>query len=172
MSIATAPTATAFLLPDLGEGLTEAEVMEWHVAVGDEVVVDQVVVTVETAKATVDLPCPHAGRVHQLHGEPGQMLAVGAPLLSVATAGSSVVSAGVSDGPGGVAGQRDGEEPGALAQYREEEQAGSGAVLIGYGTAEGKRTRRRRVRLPSCLQSYSSRGPGPCLPGPLFCARV
>ena len=79
-----------FLLPDLGEGLTEAEVMEWHVAVGDEVVVDQVVVTVETAKAAVDVPCPYAGRVHRLHGEPGQMLAVGAPLLSVATAGSTV----------------------------------------------------------------------------------
>ena len=115
--------------------------MEWHVAVGDEVVVDQVVVTVETAKATVDLPCPHAGRVHRLHGEPGQMLAVGAPLMSVATAGST----GVSDDPDAVAGQRTSEEPAALAQYREEEQAGSGNVLIGYGTAEGKRTRRRRV---------------------------
>ena len=88
MSVATAVSPAVFLLPDLGEGLTEAEVMEWHVAVGDEVVVDQVVVTVETAKATVDLPCPHAGRVHQLYGEPGQLLAVGSPLLSVATAGS------------------------------------------------------------------------------------
>jgi len=146
MSVATAPSAAAFLLPDLGEGLTEAEVMEWHVAVGDEVVVDQVVVTVETAKATVDLPCPHAGRVHQLHGEPGQMLAVGAPLLSVATAGSTAAPTAVSDGgPDLDTGERNGEEPAALAQYREEEQAGSGAVLIGYGTAEGKRTRRRRV---------------------------
>jgi 2-oxoisovalerate dehydrogenase E2 component (dihydrolipoyl transacylase) len=141
MTVATAVSPAVFLLPDLGEGLTEAEVMEWHVAVGDEVVVDQVVVTVETAKATVDLPCPHAGRVHQLHGEPGQMLAVGSPLLSVATAGSTVGS----DGPDGGAG----DEPAALAQYREEEQAGSGAVLIGYGTAEGKRTRRRRVGAPA-----------------------
>ena len=140
MSVATAPSAAAFLLPDLGEGLTEAEVMEWHVAVGDEVVVDQVVVTVETAKATVDLPCPHAGRVHQLHGQPGQMLAVGAPLLSVATAGSPTAPAGSDEGTD--------DEPAALAQYREEEQAGSGAVLIGYGTAEAKRTRRRRVGAP------------------------
>ena len=89
MSAATTLAPAVFLLPDLGEGLTEAEVMEWHVAVGDEVVVDQVVVTVETAKATVDLPCPHAGRVHQLHGEPGQLLAVGSPLLSVSTGGSA-----------------------------------------------------------------------------------
>jgi pyruvate dehydrogenase E2 component (dihydrolipoamide acetyltransferase) len=154
MSVATAPSAEAFLLPDLGEGLTEAEVMEWHVAVGDEVVVDQVVVTVETAKATVDLPCPHAGRVHQLHGEPGQMLAVGAPLLSVATAGSSV-----PDGPGAVAGERTSDDPGALAQYREEEQAGSGAVLIGYGTAEGKRTRRRRVGVATATASATPAGP-------------
>ena len=148
MSVATALYPAVFLLPDLGEGLTEAEVMEWHVAVGDEVVVDQVVVTVETAKATVDLPCPHAGRVHQLHGEPGQLLAVGSPLLSVATAGSSrrAVSAGAVE-------RRRRSAPAtsrrALAQYREEEQAGSGAVLIGYGTAEAKRTRRRRVGAPA-----------------------
>jgi 2-oxoisovalerate dehydrogenase E2 component (dihydrolipoyl transacylase) len=140
MSVATAVSPAVFLLPDLGEGLTEAEVMEWHVAVGDEVVVDQVVVTVETAKATVDLPCPHAGRVHQLYGEPGQLLAVGSPLLSVATAGSEASTTA----PDAAA-----DEPAALAQYREEEQAGSGAVLIGYGTAESKRTRRRRVGAPA-----------------------
>jgi len=152
MSVATAPYAEAFLLPDLGEGLTEAEVMEWHVAVGDEVVVDQVVVTVETAKATVDLPCPHAGRVYQLHGEPGQLLAVGAPLLSVATAGSPAA-------PGGT------DEPAALAQYREEEQAGSGAVLIGYGTAESKRTRRRRVGAATTTASATAAA-GPPVPAP------
>jgi 2-oxoisovalerate dehydrogenase E2 component (dihydrolipoyl transacylase) len=164
MSVSTAPSAEAFLLPDLGEGLTEAEVMEWHVAVGDEVVVDQVVVTVETAKATVDLPCPHAGRVHQLHGEPGQMLAVGAPLLSVATAGSSLAPAAVSDGPDAVAGERNSEEPAAVAQYREEEQAGSGAVLIGYGTAEAKRTRRRRVGAATTTASATSVAAAPVSP--------
>ena len=158
-------TEQTFLLPDLGEGLTEAEVMEWHVAVGDEVVVDQVVVTVETAKATVDLPCPHAGRVHQLHGEPGQMLAVGAPLLSVATAGSSV-----SHGSDAVAGQPSGEEPAALAQYREEEQAGSGAVLIGYGTAEGKRTRRRRVGAAAATPAAAT--PVEPAPGPARAVQV
>ena len=50
-----------FRLPDLGEGLTEAEVVSWHVQVGEEVSVDQEVVTVETAKAAVDVPCPFAG---------------------------------------------------------------------------------------------------------------
>ena len=76
-------TARTFMLPDLGEGLTEAEVIEWHVAPGDEVHVDQIVVTVETAKATVDLPCPYAGPVLTLHGEPGAVLEVGRPLLTI-----------------------------------------------------------------------------------------
>ena len=159
MSVATAVSPAVFLLPDLGEGLTEAEVMEWHVAVGDEVAVDQVVVTVETAKATVDLPCPHAGRVHQLYGEPGQLLAVGSPLLSVATAGFVDPAASVgSVGAVQAASAPVAEQPAALAQYREEEQAGSGAVLIGYGTAEARRTRRRRVGGPAA--------PAPTAPAP------
>lgn len=105
-----------FLLPDLGEGLTEAAIVDWRVKVGDTVAVDQVVVEVETAKAAVEVPVPFAGVVSALHGEPGQLLPVGAPLLSV----------------GGFA------EPGVTTS------AGSGNVLIGYGTAPA--TRRKRVR--------------------------
>jgi pyruvate dehydrogenase E2 component (dihydrolipoamide acetyltransferase) len=74
---------TVFSLPDLGEGLAEAEIVAWHVAVGDEVHVDQPVVEVETAKATVEVPIPYAGTVASLHGEPGDVVAVGAPLISV-----------------------------------------------------------------------------------------
>ncbi len=59
------------MLPDLGEGLTEAEVVRWLVAVGDEVVVDQPVVEVETAKSIVEVPSPYAGRVSELHGAEG-----------------------------------------------------------------------------------------------------
>src|ERR1700749_4138550 len=77
----------AFLLPDLGEGLTEAEIVTWHVQTGDTVTVDQTVVEVETAKAVVEVPVPFAGRVTALHGEPGDVLAVGAPLITVARAG-------------------------------------------------------------------------------------
>ena len=73
----------AFLLPDLGEGLTEAEIVTWHVQAGDTVTVDQTVVEVETAKAVVEVPVPFAGRVTALHGEPGDVLAVGAPLITV-----------------------------------------------------------------------------------------
>ncbi|SFW69497.1 dihydrolipoamide acetyltransferase family protein [Amycolatopsis australiensis] len=108
-----------FLLPDLGEGLTEAAIVDWRVKVGDTVEVDQVVVEVETAKAAVEVPVPFAGVVSALHGEPGQLLPVGAPLLTV----------------GGFA------EPGVTTS------SGSGNVLIGYGTAPA--TRRKRARRPA-----------------------
>lgn len=136
-----------FTLPDLGEGLTEAEIVEWHVAVGDEVTVDQEVVTVETAKAAVDVPCPYAGRVVTLHAQPGEVLAVGQPLISVEPAGQAATSA--PQAPDQAAGNGAGGE-----QYRSEELAGSdpakadsegsGAVLVGYGTGRGEERRGRR----------------------------
>src|SRR5690349_12997181 len=72
-----------FLLPDLGEGLTEAELLNWLVAVGDEIRVDQPIAEVETAKSVVEVPSPYAGKVAELHGEPGQAIDVGKPLISV-----------------------------------------------------------------------------------------
>src|SRR6201985_2758064 len=90
----------AFLLPDLGEGLTEAEIVTWHVQTGDTVTVDQPIVEVETAKAVVEVPVPFAGRVTALHGQPGDVVAVGEPLLSVDTAesGNVLVGYGTSTG--------------------------------------------------------------------------
>ena len=90
----------AFLLPDLGEGLTEAEIVTWHVQTGDTVTVDQSIVEVETAKAVVEVPVPFAGRVTALHGQPGDVVAVGEPLLTVDTAesGSVLVGYGTSSG--------------------------------------------------------------------------
>src|SRR6266516_915040 len=84
----------AFLLPDLGEGLTEAEIVTWHVQTGDTVTVDQSIVEVETAKAVVDVPVPFAGRVTALHGQPGDVVAVGEPLVTVETAESGNVLVG------------------------------------------------------------------------------
>lgn len=121
----TVERTQVFLLPDLGEGLSEAEIVEWRVAVGDVVTVDQSVVEVETAKAVVDVPCPYAGRVVTLHGAAGEVRPVGQPLITIAPL----------DG---------GDEPAGHATYREEERAGSGNVLIGYGTGHGGVTRRRR----------------------------
>ncbi|WP_330350560.1 dihydrolipoamide acetyltransferase family protein [Streptomyces sp. NBC_00582] len=140
----TAVTATeqVFRLPDLGEGLTEAEIVEWKVAVGDTVVIDQVVVEVETAKAAVEVPVPYAGTVLRLHTEAGTALAVGEPLITVGPSAPS---------PGEAAAER----------YREEEQAGSGNVLIGYGTGHDPAPRRRRRRTGSTTVGSPSAATAP-----------
>ena len=193
-----------FLLPDLGEGLTEAELVNWLVAVGDEIRVDQPIAEVETAKSMVEVPSPYAGTVAVLHGEPGQTLDVGKPLISVMPVGVAVSAGGAATGnaaPGG-AGTDDAapplrrtafvlrtmlpaptaaptaqcrrlrmrlprlvprshsgagssrwpcpvSSPAAVAAeaYREEEKAGSGNVLIGYGTPGGHGVA-RRTRAP------------------------
>ena len=70
-----------FKLPDLGEGLPDAEIVEWHVAPGDEVEAGQTLVSVETAKAIIDVPSPRAGRVEKLFGGEGDVIETGKPLL-------------------------------------------------------------------------------------------
>ncbi|MFJ2543257.1 dihydrolipoamide acetyltransferase family protein [Microbacterium sp. NPDC087589] len=134
----TALTGRVFRLPDLGEGLTEAGLVQWLVSVGDTIVIDQAIAEVETAKSIVELPSPFAGVVTALHGEPGATIDVGAPVLEVADAAQSA-SANGTDAP---------ETPDAAEHeaYREEERAGSGNVLIGYGTSERATTARRRPR--------------------------
>ena len=77
----TDSTMTRFNLPDLGEGLQEAEIVRWHVAVGDQVKVDQPMVAVETAKAIVEVPSPFDGTIVALHGKPGDTIGTGAPLV-------------------------------------------------------------------------------------------
>ena len=119
-------TTSVFSLPDLGEGLTEAEILTWRVAEGDTVQVDDIVVEVETAKAAVEVPCPYAGTVAALHGSPGDTIAVGQPLLTI-------------EPPDDAAAR-------AVEVVRAEERAGSGAVLVGYGTAAGNRSSRRSAR--------------------------
>ncbi|MGO4491801.1 biotin/lipoyl-containing protein, partial [Arthrobacter sp. 2YAF22_2] len=87
-----------FRLPDLGEGLTEAELVNWLVAVGDEIRVDQPIAEVETAKSMVEVPSPYAGTVAVLHGEPGQTLDVGKPLISVTPLGAAAGAGGAAEG--------------------------------------------------------------------------
>ncbi|MEU4092503.1 dihydrolipoamide acetyltransferase family protein [Streptomyces sp. NPDC026673] len=118
-----------FALPDLGEGLTEAEIVRWMVQVGDVVAIDQPVVEVETAKAVVEVPCPYGGVVTARFGEEGQTLDVGRPLLTVAVGSPDESGAPASATP---AASADGD-------------SGSGNVLVGYGTS-GPAARRRRVR--------------------------
>ncbi|MDX3539238.1 dihydrolipoamide acetyltransferase family protein [Streptomyces sp. MB09-01] len=119
------PQVMEFKLPDLGEGLTEAEIVRWLVAVGDVVAIDQPVVEVETAKAMVEVPCPYGGVVTARFGEEGQELPVGAPLITVAVGAQTLP-----------------EAPAA-------EDGGSGSAprpLIGYGSDHSRPARRRRVR--------------------------
>src|SRR5204862_1309511 len=73
-----------FLLPDLGEGLEEAEIVAWHVKEGDHVVVDQPLVSVETDKAVVEVPSPWGGCIARLFGGKGDLVKVGAPLVEFA----------------------------------------------------------------------------------------
>src|ERR687887_1517333 len=73
-----------FLLPDLGEGLEEAEIVDWHVTEGDRVVADQPLVSVETDKAVVEVPSPRSGRILRLFGAKGDLVKVGAPLVEFA----------------------------------------------------------------------------------------
>ena len=77
---------TTFCLPDLGEGLKEAEILSWHVSPGDRVLADQPLVSVETDKAVVEIPSPQSGVVAAVHGEPGDIIAVGAKLVDFDTA--------------------------------------------------------------------------------------
>jgi 2-oxoisovalerate dehydrogenase E2 component (dihydrolipoyl transacylase) len=123
------PDLKQFLLPDVGEGLTEAEIIKWDVAPGDTVTVNQTLVEIETAKAAVELPSPYAGVVTELHVAPGDTVDVGRPIITIDTA------------PGGAA-------PGAVEVPTGTGLAGEGrqAVLVGYGPkADGPGRRRSRV---------------------------
>ncbi|MDO3639847.1 biotin/lipoyl-containing protein, partial [Mycolicibacterium arseniciresistens] len=79
-------TVRDFAVPDLGEGLADATVTAWHVAVGDDVELNQTLCTVETNKAEVEIPSPYAGRIVALGGAAGDTLDVGAPLVRIETA--------------------------------------------------------------------------------------
>jgi 2-oxoisovalerate dehydrogenase E2 component (dihydrolipoyl transacylase) len=120
-----------FAMPDVGEGLTEAEVVTWHVAPGDTVVVNQVIVEIETAKAAVELPSPYAGTVGELLVEPGRTVPVGAPIITIETAEAA---APAEVPPADEAGAKIGEAG----------KDGRIATLVGYGPRPGSVQRRAR----------------------------
>ncbi|MFC9478233.1 dihydrolipoamide acetyltransferase family protein [Streptomyces griseus] len=134
-----------FKLPDLGEGLTEAEIVRWLVEVGDVVAIDQPVVEVETAKAMVEVPCPYGGVVTARFGEEGTELPVGAPLLTVAV-GAAEGSSGSAPSPSpSSASSSLSSSPSPSSGSGTESSGGSGNVLVGYGTG-APAARRRRIR--------------------------
>jgi pyruvate dehydrogenase E2 component (dihydrolipoamide acetyltransferase) len=113
-----------FLLPDLGEGLEEAQLVQWLVHEGDTVALNQPLCQVETAKALVDIPSPYAGRVERLHAAPGETVLVGHPLITVATTAETT--------------------PAAADAASE----GQGPVLVGYGPSGPAQALARRRRVP------------------------
>ncbi|MEW2388645.1 dihydrolipoamide acetyltransferase family protein [Streptomyces venezuelae] len=156
-----------FKLPDLGEGLTEAEVVRWLVEIGDVVTVDQPVVEVETAKAMVEVPCPYGGVVTARFGEEGTELPVGAPLLTVAVGADSGGAGSDAAVSGGAVSGGAPEEPAERALQTAAEHAASeessGNVLVGYGTAAAP-ARRRRVR---SVRVSAPPAPTPAAPAPV-----
>jgi len=129
-----------FKLPDVGEGLTEADIVAWHVKPGDRVEVNQVIVEIETAKAVVELPSPWDGTVARLLAEEGQTVDVGVPIIAIDVAGSpdssersSVPAPATESAP--AAGETAGQP---------KPQPKRQAVLVGYGVKASSTTRRPR----------------------------
>ncbi|CAL9475500.1 Dihydrolipoyllysine-residue acetyltransferase component of pyruvate dehydrogenase complex [Streptomyces sp. enrichment culture] len=127
-----------FKMPDVGEGLTEAEILKWYVQPGDTVTDGQVVCEVETAKAAVELPCPFDGVVHELRFPEGTTVDVGEVIISVNTGGDEPPAA---EAPAAAAAPA--PAPAAEPEAEEEPQ-GRQPVLVGYGVAASSTKRRPR----------------------------
>jgi 2-oxoisovalerate dehydrogenase E2 component (dihydrolipoyl transacylase) len=171
-----------FKLPDVGEGLTEADIVKWHVQPGDKIVINQIIVEIETAKAVVELPSPYEGVVAGLLVPEGETADVGTPIISVevgadagsaqplgaaeepaAPSGSTPAPAGMPVAPSGSTAAdlvpplpEGGSEPGiegTLAPKEDERQA----VLVGYGVKAG--STKRRPRKPAAAAATPSTTP-------------
>ena len=134
-----------FRLPDVGEGLTEGEILRWFVAVGDTIVVNQTIVEIETAKAAVELPSPYAGRVTALLVQSGQTVDVGTPIITIDTD----PGAGPSDDPGDVVPAEAAPDAAQAIDPHATEfvptpKPEREAVLVGYGVMSASASRRPR----------------------------
>jgi 2-oxoisovalerate dehydrogenase E2 component (dihydrolipoyl transacylase) len=141
-----------FRLPDVGEGLTEADIVSWHVKPGDKVDINQIIVEIETAKAVVELPSPWAGTVSALLAAEGDTVEVGTPIIAVEVAGTEV--------PGTGARPAAAEAPAAATTPAEQDPPARQAVLVGYGVKPGATTRRPRKSASTRPASYPQGGLG------------
>jgi 2-oxoisovalerate dehydrogenase E2 component (dihydrolipoyl transacylase) len=148
-----------FLLPDVGEGLTEAEIVAWKVKPGDVIELNQVLVEIETAKSLVELPSPFAGTVSALLVEEGQTVDVGTPIISV---GTSAPASAAKQTPKS-SGEASSTVTDTAASITAEEKAP--ANLVGYGAKGHVTSRRRRV-------DGAAAGPAPAVPAPARPASV
>ncbi len=148
-----------FKLPDVGEGLTEADIVAWHVKPGDRVEVNQIIVEIETAKAVVELPSPWDGTVARLLAEEGQTVDVGVPIIVVDTSAGGVPAA-VPTQPG----TAQAETAQAETAQSETAQPERQAVLVGYGVKASATTRRPRKRTETMTRAGAPQPPAEVRP--------
>jgi 2-oxoisovalerate dehydrogenase E2 component (dihydrolipoyl transacylase) len=175
-----------FKLPDVGEGLTEADIVRWHVQPGDTVKVNQIIVEIETAKAVVELPSPHAGVVSSLLVTEGETVDVGTPIIAIDTGATD--TGGTGTGGAGTGGTGTGTidtgpgpapvdvpplqtptsadlippPPAEAAEPAAEETGKRQAVLVGYGVKLGSTA--RRPRKPAAVGAPAPVSPAPAVP--------
>ena len=138
---------TTFNLPDLGEGLPEADIVAWHVAEGDQVTIDQPLVSVETANAIVEVPSPHSGRLTRLHAKAGDTVQTGRPLVEFDLPAGSISPAAQKPAAAAPAGQ--GMVVGHMASSDEE--------FVDHAIAGGSRRVRERVRAAPAVRMLAKR---------------
>ncbi|MFD7032037.1 dihydrolipoamide acetyltransferase family protein [Streptomyces sp. NPDC059917] len=143
-------------MPDVGEGLTEAEILKWFVQPGDTVTDGQVVCEVETAKAAVELPIPFDGVVHELRFAEGTTVDVGQVIISVRT--------GADDEAGAPAAAAEAEAAPAAAPEAEAAPAARQPVLVGYGVSTASTKRRPRKAAPAAAATAAPVVPAPAAP--------
>ena len=148
-----------FRLPDVGEGLTEADIVSWHVKPGDTVTINQIIVDIETAKAVVELPSPYAGTVTALLVDEGQTVDVGTPIIAVDVPGAE------DTGPE----PAQDTAPAAAPEAKGPPESGARQpVLVGYGVKPGSTSRRARKKPPTRPGSYPATPSAPPTGGPPF----
>lgn len=144
MTTSTATNLQTFPLPDVGEGLTEADIVAWHVAVGDTVTVNQIIVDIETAKSVVELPSPYAGEVVELVASVGETVQVGSAIIAIRTAGGA---------------DRIGPKPEVTAEPSAGRAKDEPKLLVGYGAKDSGKSRRRRGEPAASPADHSAARP-------------
>jgi 2-oxoisovalerate dehydrogenase E2 component (dihydrolipoyl transacylase) len=164
-----------FKLPDVGEGLTEADIIKWHVRAGDTVEVNQTILEIETAKAVVELPCPFEGTVTELLVEEGTTVDVGVPIITVDVGGDAVGApppAGAKEDLVPTPPPESAQEPGMVGSVAPKvdptapQQQKRVPVLVGYGVKPGSTTRRprRSAAAPASAPAAAVPAPRPAAP--------
>jgi pyruvate dehydrogenase E2 component (dihydrolipoamide acetyltransferase) len=154
-----------FPLPDVGEGLTEAEIVQWRVAPGDRIALDQVFVEIETAKSLVELPSAFEGVVSELLVDEGRTVDVGTPILVIQTDGGSADAATPSSSaavpPADTPATAEAAAGATVASHAAAPSEGGGAVLVGHGSSGPAATRRKRHPSPGGAHENLATVPAP-----------